>query len=66
MPMSMKLPEPCAKCGSEEIFWWSEDETESVDEVYVTCDGCGHEFPKRYVDKSEDTDRVDVALEINS
>lgn len=47
--------ETCDSCGAEEIVWWEEDETESTMEVYVDCRSCGKNFPKRFVNKSEDT-----------
>lgn len=56
MVFAMKLQdESCPNCGEEELIWWSEDETESVMEVYMNCDSCGREFPKIIVNKSEDT-----------
>jgi len=53
MPFAQKLDVEC-DCG-ESPSWWSEDETEDTIEVYVTCYECGHEYPKKFVSKSEDT-----------
>lgn len=47
----------CRACGEEALFWYYKDETEVVLEVLVDCDNCGHEYPKRHVDKAEDTRR---------
>lgn len=59
MPIAMQLDgESCPECGEETLYWWSKDETESVMEVYMNCDrddGCGYEFPKVIVNKSDDT-----------
>jgi len=59
MPMAMKLEDAqCPHCGEEELYWYSKDETETVYELYLNCDyerGCGYEFPKLIVNKSEDT-----------
>lgn len=64
MPIAFNLEgETCPHCGEEELYWYSKDETESVVEVYLNCDyddGCGYEFPKLVVNKSEDTS--DAAL----
>jgi len=55
MPMAFTLDEaPCVDCGEDPV-WWSEDETESTMEVYVTCRACGREYPKRFVSKTDDT-----------
>ena len=59
MPIAFKFEgETCPHCGSEALYWYSTDETETTVEVYMNCDpddGCGHEFRKLRVNKSEDT-----------
>lgn len=59
MPLAMNLEgEVCRECGEEELYWWVKDETESIVEVYMNCDrddGCGFEYSKLVVNKSEDT-----------
>lgn len=54
----------CSGCGEEELVYWTKDETETIDEVYVDCDGCGKEYPKRVVKKTDDTPREEIAKEI--
>lgn len=54
----------CSHCAEEELVYWTKDETETVDEVYVDCSGCGHEYPKRVVKKADDTAREEIAREI--
>jgi hypothetical protein len=51
----------CPHCGANSLYWWQEHETEDTIEVYMNCndeDGCGYEFPKMVVSKSEDTSRT--------
>lgn len=58
MPAAMSLPDAsCRECGQAQLVWWREDETEDTLEVYVSCAGCGFEYPKRFVSKSDDTSR---------
>lgn len=58
MPLASQLDgEACPECGEEDLVWWREDETETVCEVYMTCRGCGFEYPKLVVQKAEDTTR---------
>lgn len=65
MPLAFTLSDAtCRRCGGEALRYWTKDETESVDEVYVDCDDCGHEFPKRVVDKTDDTPHEEIAREI--
>lgn len=54
----------CSDCGEEELVYWTKDETETTDEVYVDCRGCGREYPKRVVKKTDDTPREEIAREI--
>lgn len=62
MGYSTKITEySCPKCGEDSLHWWQEDETEKSIEVYMNCHyetGCGYEFPKIVVNKSEDTSRT--------
>lgn len=56
MPFAMKLEgEECSECGDEELIYWTEDETESSMEAYMTCDSCGYEYSKEVMSKSNDT-----------
>lgn len=44
----------CSKCNKKgDLVYWRKDETEEIDEIYVTCDNCNYEYPKEFVDKSE-------------
>ncbi|UTF56023.1 hypothetical protein [Natronosalvus rutilus] len=54
----------CSGCDEEELVYWTEDETETTDEVYVDCRGCGKEYPKRFVKKTDDTPREEIARDI--
>lgn len=57
----------CSHCGEESVRWWHKEKTETTLEVLATCDGCGFEYPKRFVDRSNDTsdDRLrEIATEI--
>lgn len=54
----------CTNCGEAELVYRTKDETETIDEVYVDCRGCGHEYPKRPVKKSDDTPREEIARDI--
>lgn len=65
MPFATLLEgEECAKCGEEELIYWTEDETEKVIEAYMTCDACGYEYPKQIMKKSEDTSDEAVKAEL--
>jgi len=56
MMFAQKLQnQACNHCGDEELIWWTEDETETTVELYMTCDSCGYEYPKKFVKKSDDT-----------
>lgn len=56
MPLAMSLEgETCKHCGEEELIYWTKDETESVIEAKMDCKGCGYEYPKIVIQKSEDT-----------
>lgn len=47
----------CAECGTDgEIAWWKGDEHETSIAIYATCRDCGHEYPKRFVDKGKSED----------
>jgi len=64
MHLEMNLDATCDECGEEEVTYYTKDETETIDEVYVQCRGCGYEYPKRVVKKSNDRDRAEIAQEI--
>lgn len=56
MNMKLSLEVSCSGCGSEDVYWWEEDETEDTMEVYTECDNC-YRGDKRFVSKSDDTSR---------
>lgn len=65
MNTAFTLPDvSCSECGEEELVYWTKDETETIDEVYVDCRGCGYEYPKRVVKKTDDTPREEIAKKI--
>lgn len=56
MPLATKFEgETCSQCGSEDLVYWTKDETESTLEAYMDCRNCGREYSKVFMDKSEDT-----------
>jgi len=54
----------CSECEEKELGWWSKDETENVEEISVTCNYCGHEYPKRVIRKDSDKSKREVAERI--
>lgn len=65
MPFAMHFEgEECSECGEEELIYWTEDETETTIEAYMTCDGCGYEYPKVFMNKSDDTSDAAVKEEL--
>lgn len=54
MVFSQKIEgETCKECGEEELYYWTEDETEETVEAYMNCDNCGREYSKIFIKRRD-------------